>query len=338
MYYLALLLTGYSIFYAISLSLTHFYCENYKEQKLAQLMGIVLIVALSSLQLSHFFYLLDSGNLEGGSQFIHTSYYVALLFLVAPAFYLFSKPLLTANNSFQPLQLLHFMPVSLAFILPHNIAIQVAFGLGGLYLIWLAVRLYALRKQRQNFRLELLILGVAFVIATLALVLGFLIPIISEKLFFTLYACAIGLAFIMINLVLNYAPKITNEVVEAARETYATSTLSNIDCEQSLKDLQTLMQEKKLYQENTVDLYTVASELGLSNHQLSELINTQLGKSFSRYIREYRVDAAKDLLLSNPKASVLSIGLSVGFTSQSNFYEAFREIVGSTPGKYRSLK
>jgi AraC-like DNA-binding protein len=32
---------------------------------------------------------------------------------------------------------------------------------------------------------------------------------------------------------------------------------------------------------------------------------------------------------------VLSIGLCVGFTSQSNFYEAFREIEGSTPGQYR---
>ncbi|MDQ5945645.1 MAG: hypothetical protein QG619_1067, partial [Pseudomonadota bacterium] len=31
------------------------------------------------------------------------------------------------------------------------------------------------------------------------------------------------------------------------------------------------------------------------------------------------------------------IGLCVGFTSQSNFYEAFREIEGMTPGQYRKL-
>ena len=48
--------------------------------------------------------------------------------------------------------------------------------------------------------------------------------------------------------------------------------------------------------------------------------------------------AAPDLLwVAEPSASVLSVGLSVGFTSQSNFYEAFREIEGMTPGQYRKL-
>ena len=42
-------------------------------------------------------------------------------------------------------------------------------------------------------------------------------------------------------------------------------------------------------------------------------------------------------LLAEPSASVLSVGLSVGFTSQSNFYEAFREIAGTTPGQFRKL-
>jgi AraC-like DNA-binding protein len=35
---------------------------------------------------------------------------------------------------------------------------------------------------------------------------------------------------------------------------------------------------------------------------------------------------------------VLSVGLNVGFTSQSNFYEAFREVEGGTPGQYRKLR
>ncbi|MGE8357156.1 MAG: helix-turn-helix domain-containing protein, partial [Microvirgula sp.] len=38
-----------------------------------------------------------------------------------------------------------------------------------------------------------------------------------------------------------------------------------------------------------------------------------------------------------PSASVLSVGLSVGFSSQSTFYEAFREIEGMTPGQFRKL-
>ena len=43
------------------------------------------------------------------------------------------------------------------------------------------------------------------------------------------------------------------------------------------------------------------------------------------------------MLCAEPSASVLSVGLSVGFSSQSNFYEAFREIEGMTPGALTAL-
>ena len=56
---------------------------------------------------------------------------------------------------------------------------------------------------------------------------------------------------------------------------------------------------------------------------------------FSRLVRQYHVDTAKKMLISEPRASVLSVGLSVGFTSQSNFYVAFKEIAGSVPGQFR---
>lgn len=41
------------------------------------------------------------------------------------------------------------------------------------------------------------------------------------------------------------------------------------------------------------------------------------------------------MLLAEPEASVLSVGLAVGFASQSNFYAAFREVTGEVPGRYR---
>ena len=44
----------------------------------------------------------------------------------------------------------------------------------------------------------------------------------------------------------------------------------------------------------------MAELLGLSNHQLSELVNVKLGKGFSRYVREFRIDAAKAMLLDEP--------------------------------------
>lgn len=328
---LAIFFIGFSFFYSIILSFTHFHCENYKEQRTAQLMGIVLMFALNGLQMGHYFYL------QQGALFIHSPYYSLLLLSVAPAFYLFSKPLLKADAHYHPWQLLHALPLLLALFLPYHLAFPLAFLVGAAYLFWLAKSIYALREQRQRFHLELIILAIVFVIAIAVLLLALSLPIIPEQLFFTLYASAIGVAFLLINITLHYAPHLSHEVSEAAQETYSISTLKNVDCALSLQRLDQLMQDKQLYQENNLDLHTLAVELDLSSHQLSELMNTQLGKSFSRYIREQRIEAAKTRLSADKEQSVLTIGLSVGFSSQSNFYAAFREIVGTTPGKFRKL-
>ncbi len=97
------------------------------------------------------------------------------------------------------------------------------------------------------------------------------------------------------------------------------------------------MATEHLFEDGDLSLSGLADRLGLTSHQLSELINAHLGKSFSRYLREHRVSAAKTMLCTEPSASILSVGLSVGFTAQSNFYEAFREIEGMTPGQYRKI-
>lgn len=111
------------------------------------------------------------------------------------------------------------------------------------------------------------------------------------------------------------------------------STLTAIDCDAKLSLLEELMQSDKLFKQSNLDRQTIANELDLSTHQLSELINTKIGMGFSQYLRQQRINAAK--VLSQPNASVLSIGLEVGFSSQSNFYDAFKEIVATTPAKFR---
>lgn len=328
---LAVLLTGFSVFSALLIALTHFRCDNYRGQLLAQAMGIILLLALAGLQLAHF------GWLQGSADFIHTPYYQVLLFAVAPAFYLFSQPLLQASTTIHPYQLLHLLPVLAAPLLPFPLALPLAFVLGAGYLLWLAWRLYRLRAQRSRFRLELLMLGTVFVIAVSVALLGLALPLLPETWFFTLYASAIGMAFLLVSSALQLAPHLSTEVEEAAHATYAVSTLGNVDVETMLVRLGNLMDQDQVYQEAELDLPMLAERMKLTPHQLSELINTRLGMGFSRYIREYRVEAAEDLLLDRPSMPVLSVGMEVGFTSQSNFYEAFREITGMTPGQYRKV-
>lgn len=332
--FLAVLLSGFSIFSALVLAITHFRADHYREQTIARIMGSVLLVALAGLQLMHADYLLHSES----NGLAKPALYVFLLFVIAPAFYLFSKPLLQADSHFDRWQLLHFLPAVLAMLLPFAWALPLAFAVGAGYLLWLARSIFALRAQRGHFRLELMVLGGVFVLALLVLILGFMLPLVSEVVFFSLYASAIGCAFILVTTALHYTPQMSEQVSEAARETYAVSTLGQVDCEAVLAQMQVLMKQQAIYRDSQLNLNTLAQRLGISAHQLSELTNTRLGKHFSRYLREHRVQAAQAMLVAEPTASVLSVGLSVGFTSQSNFYEAFREIAGTTPGKYRKLQ
>lgn len=330
---LAILLIGHSLIAVLILAFGHFRAGNYAGQPASRLLGWGLLTALATLQLCHLAWL------AYGEAWTDNIVYRLALFGVAPAFYLFSRGILQdAANDQHPAQLAHAAPLLAAMLLPTAQALALAFAIGCGYLLWLARSLLALRHVREHFRLEILLLGSAVLIAVMVAVLGLLQASLPGKLFYSLYACAIGLALLLVQLALLLRPHLGEEVSQSARSSYSQSTLGNVDCTAALARLAALMQERRLYLDAELDLAGLATELGLSTHQLSELLNQQLGKSFARYLREWRVTAAQQMLLAEPAASVLSVGLSVGFTSQSTFYEAFREICGTTPGQYRKLQ
>jgi len=330
---LALLLIGFSLFSAIAIGLSHFTSAQYRDQTMARAMGLLLLLVLSALQFSHFAWLyLDR-------EWTATTPYDMALFAVAPSFFLFAQPLIRPQiASPSPAALLrHTLPVAIAPLLGHALSLPLAFVVGAGYLCWLARSIFALRCQRENFRTELVLLGSVFAIACAVSVLGLAQTALPNKLFFSLYAIAIGLAFLLVQTTLGLRPQLSTEVRESAQSTYAVSTLGNVDCKAALLTLTELMGEEKIYADPKLKLSHLSGRLGLTTHQLSELINTKLGKSFSRYLREHRIAAAKNILVDEPTTSVLSVGLSVGYASQSNFYQAFREIEGMTPGQYRKL-
>lgn len=327
---LAILLTGYSLFGALTISLALFRDENFRETPRARLAGLLLLLVLAGLQLMHFLYLQYTIDL------LHDPAYRMLLFSAAPSFYLLARPVLLGSRDAQPIDLLHFLPTLAAGFIPHQAALPLSFALGAGYMVWLARSVWILRHQRHRFRLELALLGGIFMIALAVMLLGFYQPARNELLFFTLYSTAIGLAFLLASTVLVLRPKLPGNIVEAARE-IRSSTLGRVDCPAALADLQRLMEEERLFLDPDLSLGRLAARMSLGPHQLSELVNSHLGKSLSRYLREYRVAEATRLLLEKPSLPVLAVGMDSGFSSQSNFYEAFREITGMTPGNYRKL-
>lgn len=325
----ALLLIGFSVFYVVVFVLTHFKNEYYQQQIIARFFGVLLMLCLALLQIIHFLYLFNQSTL------INSQFYLMLLYMIAPSFYFYARPLLKADDEFKILHALHFLPVLLVKFFAFDLAFTLAFVVGSAYLAWLLKTIYALRTHKDQFKYEIILLVVVFSIAIAISVIAVFKPF-PARAFYSLYASAIGLALFIVALVVSYKPQLSESISQAAHETYAVSTLSAINCDDILARLQTLMQQDKLYRQNNLDRFTLATELNLSVHQLSELMNSLLGVSFSTYLRQQRINEAKVLLKDRKKISVLNIALQVGFSSQSNFYDAFKEIVGITPSKYRN--
>jgi AraC-like DNA-binding protein len=294
----------------------------------AKAAGFLLLADLTALQALHLQFVL------GRPEVVSSKTYLWLLFGVAPSFYFYSRQLLGSVAKYRSRDVLHWLPFALT-LLPYRWAFLSAFAVGSGYLLWLCKTVYGLRGQRRRFHLELLALVVLLAIALAVIVLGLLVPLLDDSRFIGVYSQLIGLAFFTVSLTLLSFPDLAGEVSEAVQAAYAESTLKNIDKPAVLSRLHKLMREDKLYALEDLSLAALAEPLGITPHQLSELINTEFGQGFSRYIREHRVAAAKQLLLADPQASVLSIGLTVGFATQSNFYAAFKDITGITPGQYR---
>lgn len=85
-----------------------------------------------------------------------------------------------------------------------------------------------------------------------------------------------------------------------------------------------------------ITIEDLAEELGVSASYLSRLFRKETGDSVSAYIREKKIEMAKNLLQYSDY-SVIDIANRLSFSSQSHFIQQFREIVGMTPKKFRDI-
>lgn len=82
----------------------------------------------------------------------------------------------------------------------------------------------------------------------------------------------------------------------------------------------------------------LAAKVGIPEHQLRRLINTELGfRNFSAFLNSYRIEAAKAALQDPGQArkQVLQIALDLGYGSIAPFNRAFKEGTGATPTEFR---
>jgi AraC-like DNA-binding protein len=95
------------------------------------------------------------------------------------------------------------------------------------------------------------------------------------------------------------------------------------------------MTNEKLFLNPHLKLSDLATEVNISAHQLSQILNENVGKNFSEFINEYRINEACLLLFTHENLSIDGIGYEVGFNSKSTFFAAFKKQKGVTPAIFQ---
>ncbi|TGL75454.1 AraC family transcriptional regulator [Leptospira levettii] len=152
-----------------------------------------------------------------------------------------------------------------------------------------------------------------------------------------LLACS-GLFLLLIYIFLqrtNRFEMIPNFETETSVARYKESRTKGIDIQHVIKRLDYLMNIEHLYTNEELTLQTLASRLDLDSHQLSEILNHNLGIGFRNYINEFRLETAAKLLKENPGMTIIRIIYASGFNSKSAFHTLFQKKYGVTPQVYR---
>lgn len=97
------------------------------------------------------------------------------------------------------------------------------------------------------------------------------------------------------------------------------------------------MKEKKPYLQPNLSATELAKYLNISRHQLSNILNKELGKNFYDFINEYRVEEFKIIQADErlQHLTLLALAYESGFSSKSSFNAVFKKMTGMTPSAYR---
>jgi AraC-like DNA-binding protein len=121
------------------------------------------------------------------------------------------------------------------------------------------------------------------------------------------------------------------------QQKYKSSSVTPEQQQQLLAKLKDMMRFSKPFLKPDFSLPELADQLHVTVHQLSQVINEGLGKSFFEMTAEYRIEEAKLLLKERANIKIEEIAGQVGYNSKSSFNTSFKKITGKTPSEWRVM-
>ncbi len=122
------------------------------------------------------------------------------------------------------------------------------------------------------------------------------------------------------------------------KQKYSSSSLKEIDLIRFEENIKIHLETQKSYLNPQYSLAMLADEIGITQRDLSFVINDRFKKNFFEFINAYRIEYAKELLIKSKdkKLTILEIIYETGFNSKSSFYTAFRSHTNMTPKEFKS--
>lgn len=121
---------------------------------------------------------------------------------------------------------------------------------------------------------------------------------------------------------------------------YKHSKLSSKDLERLKVQLDNYMEVQKPYLNKKLLKAELAEMIGLSNPELSRLLNEKIGMNFFEYVNYFRIKEFIKRSQSKTSDNLTFFGIAQdsGFNSKTTFNKAFKKIMGSSPSEYFSTE
>jgi len=144
---------------------------------------------------------------------------------------------------------------------------------------------------------------------------------------------ALSFSFVMLIIILLFVFKPSQTPTS---KKYADKKIEQDEADTLIERLSALMSNEEIYKNSLVTMPQIAKRIGVSSPRLSQLLNDNLNKSFSQFINEFRIEAAKAMLSENKPQKTEVIAELCGFNSQSTFYSVFKKLTSKTPADFKA--
>jgi AraC-like DNA-binding protein len=114
-------------------------------------------------------------------------------------------------------------------------------------------------------------------------------------------------------------------------------TLPEESFKEYLDKLNSYIESEQPYLDYDITLQELSDRLGISNRNLSHVINKHFKKNYYGFINHYRLQRAMEHLKTS-EGSIKEIMYDSGFSNKASFYSLFKKETGLTPVQFRKSR